>query len=143
MKMTHHTEKSFTMIELWIVVSVLVIIAAVIVPYGDTSMSMGTVSAANSEAENVKTASLAYYTNTQIWPDTSSSTVTVGNTTCSLGHHYDGAATASYSFDDDGFLADAGNPRGDGAGGISTGYGSICLVPSSDTGQGKRVRDES
>ena len=69
---------------------------------------MGTVSAANSEAEKVKTASLAYYTNTQIWPDTSSSIVTVGNTTYSLGDHYDGVVTASYSFDDDGFLADAG-----------------------------------
>jgi len=33
MKMAHHAEKSFTMIELWIVVAVLVIIAAVIVPY--------------------------------------------------------------------------------------------------------------
>ncbi len=143
MKMMHGGERRLTLIELLIVVAVLVIIGAVIIPNRDTLMSMVTVSAANSEVENVKTASLAYYTDTQVWSDTTGSAVTVGNTAHSFGDRYAGAVTANYTFNDDGFLVDAGNPRGDGAGGISTGYGSICCVPSSDKGQRKRVRDES
>jgi len=70
MKMIHSGEKGFILIELLIVIAILGIIAAVIMPNKiGTFMTMGTVSAANSEAENVKTASLAYYADGQQWLD--------------------------------------------------------------------------
>ena len=59
--MIHRGEKGFTLIDLLIVVAVLGIIAPVIIPSIGTSIAMGTVSAANSEAENVRTAPLAYH----------------------------------------------------------------------------------
>ncbi len=55
MKMIHRGEKGFILIELFFVVAILGIIAAVIIPNKiGTFMTMGTVSAAN-KAENVKT----------------------------------------------------------------------------------------
>jgi prepilin-type N-terminal cleavage/methylation domain-containing protein len=106
MKMLHSGQKGFTLIELLIVVAILGIIAAVIIPNIGTFMTMGTVSAANSEAENVKTASLAYYADAGVWPDTTSSTS--GN--YSFIDYYAGTLKASYHFDDDGFLDGVNSP---------------------------------
>ena len=73
MKMIHRGEKGFTLIELLIVVAILAIIAAVIIPNISTFMATGTVSAANTEAENVKTASLAYFADAGVWPTSANS----------------------------------------------------------------------
>jgi type IV pilus assembly protein PilA len=72
MKGLRRGEKGFTLIELLIVVAILGILAAVIIPNLSTFMGTGTLSAARTEAENVKTAALAYYADHNgTWPATS------------------------------------------------------------------------
>ena len=79
----HRGEKGFTLIELLIVVAILGIIAAVVIPNLGAFMITGKLSAANSEVENVKSASLAYYAENSAWPLTSAalSEFLAGNTT--------------------------------------------------------------
>jgi len=67
-KCLHRGEKGFTLIELLIVVAILAIIAAVVIPNIGAFMVTGRLAAANTEAENVKTASLAYYADNEGWP---------------------------------------------------------------------------
>jgi len=137
MKMLHRGEKGLTLIELLIVVAILGIIAAVIIPNIGTFMTMGVVSAANTEAENVKTASLAYYADAGIWPDDTGSTS--GN--YSFTDYYAGTLKASYSFDTDGFLDGVGDPGGAGGGTTSSGYSGIHWENPTTTGHGSWVRD--
>ena len=140
-KCLHRGEKGVTLIELLIVVAILGIIAAVIIPNIGTFMSMGTVSAANSEAENVKTASLAYYADAQQWPSDTADSVVVGNTTYAFTDYFAGTLKASYSFDASGFLDGVGEPGGAGGGTTSTGYSNIHWTNPAGTGHGQWVRD--
>lgn len=71
MKMLHRGEKGFTLIELLIVIAILGIIAAVVIPNIAGFMTSGQLAAANTEAENVKTGSLAYFAEYGVWPGTS------------------------------------------------------------------------
>jgi type IV pilus assembly protein PilA len=76
MKRLHRGEKGFTLIELLIVIAILGIIAAIVVPNVSSFMITGTLNAANTEAENVKTAALGYLAEHSAWPDTSDADLT-------------------------------------------------------------------
>ena len=115
----HRGQKGFTLIELLIVIAIVGIIAAVIIPNLGTFMGMGTVTAANSEAENVKTAALAYYGDYYEWP---ASTMSANFT-----DYIAGTLKAEYHFDDHGFIDGVSNPGTppDSSGTTSIGYDGI------------------
>jgi prepilin-type N-terminal cleavage/methylation domain-containing protein len=100
MKMFHRGEKGFTLIELLIVVAILGIIAAVVIPNISGFMITGELSAANSEAEQVKTGALGYFGEYGEWPDTSTQLVP---------DYISGTLKATYSIDDYGWLVGASN----------------------------------
>jgi hypothetical protein len=92
---------------------------------------------ANGEAENVKTAELAYYADAQVWPDDTTSSS--GN--YSFTDYYAGTLKASYSFDDDGFINGVGDPGGFGGGTTSYMYPGIHWENPVTIGHGQWVVD--
>ena len=80
-------------------------------------------SAASGEAENVKTASLAYYADVQEWPDDTASKS--GNYT--FTDYYAGTLKARNYFDDDGFIRGVSDTTADtpDAGGVCSEYSGI------------------
>jgi type IV pilus assembly protein PilA len=84
-------QKGFTLIELLIVVAILGILAAVIIPNVSSFMKTGTLNAANTEKENVKTAALAYYAENNVWP--------AGTAALVSSSYFVGNLKASYTFD--------------------------------------------
>ena len=99
-KSLHRGEKGFTLIELLIVVAILGIIAAVVIPNIAGFMITGELSAANSEAEQVKTGALGYFGEYGEWPDTSDQLVP---------DYISGTPGAIYTIDDFGWLLSASN----------------------------------
>ncbi len=91
MKRMHKGQKGLTLIELLIVVAILGIIAAVVIPNLGSFMITGRLSAANTEVENVKTSSLAYYAENEAWPSSSGD----------IDHLIAGTLTGNYTFDED------------------------------------------
>jgi len=91
MKMIHRGQKGFTLIELLIVIAILGIIAAVVIPNIAGFLTSGQVAAANTEAENVKTAELGYFANYNQWP--------VDSTNLTATGYISGVLKAVYTFD--------------------------------------------
>jgi type IV pilus assembly protein PilA len=93
-KLFHKGQKGFTLIELLIVVAILGILAAVIIPNVATFMNTGRLNAARTEAENVKTAALAFYADNGVWP--ADSDALMGGTE----DYLNAAPNGFYDFDD-------------------------------------------
>jgi type IV pilus assembly protein PilA len=84
-------QRGFTLIELLIVVAILGVIAAVVIPNVTSFMGTADLSAARTEASNVKTAALGYYAEQSppAWPSSSGD----------LGSYLTGTLVGSYDFD--------------------------------------------
>ena len=140
MEMMHRGEKGFTLIELLIVIAIVGIIAAVIIPNVGTFMGIGTLSAATSEAENVKTAALAYYGDHYEWPESTMA--------ANLTNYIAGQLKAEYHFNTDtGFITGVSSPGVDTSGETSSEYDGIKWeypiegVAAEGHGQWVRVRE--
>jgi prepilin-type N-terminal cleavage/methylation domain-containing protein len=92
-----HGQRGFTLIELLIVVAILGILAAVVLPNVTGFFTTGTLNAANTELENVRTAGMAYYAENAEWPPTNASTDLVPD-------FITGGLKAEYTWDVDGLI---------------------------------------
>lgn len=61
-------EKSFTLIELIVVIAIIAILAAIIVPNAFRAIEKAKVAKAESDAESIKTAAIAFYNDIGLWP---------------------------------------------------------------------------
>ena len=95
----HRGEKGFTLIELLIVIAILGIIAAIVVPNVAGFLVSGTINAAQTEAENVKTAAVGFLAENGAWPTDSTE----------LGDFLEGATKADYTFGGDSVIDSVAN----------------------------------
>jgi type IV pilus assembly protein PilA len=105
-------QKGFTLIELLIVVAILGILAAVIIPNVTTFMATGKLNALRTEAENIKTAALAYYADYSDWPDTSANLLPAGNPGSESYLSGAGTLNATYTWTGDNISSVSGAPAG-------------------------------
>lgn len=116
MKRLHRGEKGFTLIELLIVIAILGIIAAIVIPNVSGFMTSGTINAANTEAQNVKTAAVGYLAENSAWPGSSDD----------VGDFLEGGTTnlkATYTFDTTGSITAA----------TATGWSNVSWCASTQT----------
>jgi prepilin-type N-terminal cleavage/methylation domain-containing protein len=130
MKMIHRGEKGFTLIELLIVIAILAIIAAVVIPNISSFMTSGQLAAANTELEQVKTASLGYFGDHGAWPASSN---------CLTGTYVSGMLKADYTFDTGYGWVLNGTPTDHGAG-VWSGISFTGGVSGSNGTHGKWTR---
>jgi type IV pilus assembly protein PilA len=130
MKKIHRGEKGFTLIELLIVIAILAIIAAVVIPNIASFMTSGQLAAANSELEQVKTATLGYFGDNGIWPASS---------LCLTTTYVSGILKATYTFDTGFGWVTNGTPTDHGAG-MWTGIHFTGAVPGSNGTHGRWVK---
>lgn len=96
-KAFHKSQKGFTLMELLIVVAILGIIAGVVALNLGGFLIIGKLNAANTEAENIKTAAVAHYGERSAWPSNSTD----------LTPYIRGTLTGTYNFDGDGLISSA------------------------------------
>lgn len=89
-KAFHKSQKGFTLMELLIVVAILGIIAGVVALNLGGFLTVGKLNAANTEAENIKTAAIAYYAEKGSWPSSSTDLTPT---------YIRGTLTGTYTFD--------------------------------------------
>ena len=114
LRSVRHGQRGFTLIELLIVVAILGVIAAVVIPNVTAFMGSADLSAARTEASNIKTAALGYYADQSppTWPTDSGD----------LSAYLTGTLKGTYVFDGTGMIVESG-----------TSYGTTDLVWDFDT----------
>jgi len=88
MKRLRPEEKGFTLIDLIIVIAIIGILVAIVTPNMAAFITSGVLNAAQTEAENVKTAATGYLAEYEIWPQNSGD----------LANFLDGTSKATYVF---------------------------------------------
>lgn len=97
-------QKGFTLVELLIVVAILGVLAAVIIPNLGKMIGAGDVAAANTEADIVRTASLAYKTEHGSYPAGNYGKDNIGV----LDDYIDKNLSGSYNINNEGDIAGVG-----------------------------------
>jgi|WetSurMetagenome_2_1015567.scaffolds.fasta_scaffold41910_3 type IV pilus assembly protein PilA len=83
-------QKGFTLVEILIVIAILGLLVAITVPNMSSFTDSGTLNAASTELNNIKTAATAYYgSNNNEWPSDSTQLIP----------YLSGSPKATYSFD--------------------------------------------